>query len=97
MGKCIVMDPKDNVATVITEVSKNEKLLIMDAQMKSADEIIALNDIPFGHKISIADIKKDNNVVKYGETIGKATTDIQKGEYVHIHNVTSIEGSKKDA
>ena len=97
MGKCIIMNPKDNVATVIKKISKNEKLIIMNAQMKAIGEITAIGDIPFAHKIGIADIKKDENIVKYGEIVGKATADIKKGEYIHTHNVVSIEGSKKVA
>lgn len=95
MGNCIVMHSDDNVATVINKVSRNEKLLILDTQMKVKGEITAQDDIPFAHKIGVTNINKDRNIVKYGEIIGKALMDIQKGGYVHIHNVISIEGSKK--
>ena len=45
--------------------------------------------IPAGHKFALREIKKGDYVVKYGEIIGRATADIQKGEWVHTHNVKS--------
>lgn len=55
-------------------------------------EIVLLNTIPFGHKIALREIAKGEDVVKYGEVIGRATQDIDIGEYVHIHNVESKRG-----
>lgn len=40
-----------------------------------------------GHKYAIRDIKKGDNVIKYGYPIGHATQDIKEGEHVHTHNV----------
>ena len=40
-----------------------------------------------GHKYALFDIKKGENVIKYGNPIGHATADIKKGEHVHTHNV----------
>ena len=40
-----------------------------------------------GHKYALVDIKKGENVIKYGSPIGHATVDIPVGEHVHTHNV----------
>lgn len=45
---------------------------------------VNLND---GHKYALCNIKKGENIIKYGNPIGHATMDIQKGEHVHSHNV----------
>ena len=45
--------------------------------------------IPAGHKYALSDIKKGETVIKYGQIIGRATVDINKGEWVHTHNVKS--------
>ena len=45
--------------------------------------------IPAGHKYALRDIAKGEYVIKYGEIIGRATTDIKQGEWVHTHNVKS--------
>ena len=39
-----------------------------------------------GHKYAVRDIKKGENVIKYGNPIGHATEDIRAGEHVHTHN-----------
>ena len=44
-------------------------------------------DISSGHKYAIKDIKKGENVIKYGCPIGHATEDIKVGDHVHTHNV----------
>ena len=47
-----------------------------------------------GHKYALVDIKKGENIVKYGNAIGHATEDIKKGEHVHTHNVkTNLSGN----
>ncbi|MBR2471925.1 MAG: UxaA family hydrolase, partial [Clostridia bacterium] len=46
-----------------------------------------------GHKIAKHDIKKGENVIKYGYPIGYATCDIKEGEHVHTHNTkTNLDG-----
>ena len=51
------------------------------------------NEIPFGHKFALRDIAEGERVIKYGHTIGYATSPIRAGEWVHVHNVkTSLSG-----
>ncbi len=46
-----------------------------------------------GHKVALRDIKKDENVIKYGYPIGHALEDIKAGEHVHTHNIkTNLSG-----
>ena len=40
-----------------------------------------------GHKSAFCDIKKGDDIIKYGYPIGIATSDIKKGEHVHSHNM----------
>ncbi|MBR2500497.1 MAG: altronate dehydratase, partial [Clostridia bacterium] len=50
-------------------------------------------NIEDGHKYARQDIKKGDNVIKYGQPIGHATEDILKGEHVHSHNMkTNLSG-----
>ncbi len=47
-----------------------------------------------GHKYALFDIKKGENIIKYGSPIGHATEDIKKGEHIHTHNVkTNLSGN----
>lgn len=46
-----------------------------------------------GHKVALRDIKKGENVIKYGYPIGHALEDIKAGEHVHTHNIkTNLSG-----
>ncbi len=40
-----------------------------------------------GHKVALCDIKKGENVIKYGYPIGHAAEEIKAGEHVHTHNI----------
>ncbi len=44
-------------------------------------------NISDGHKYALRDIKKGENIIKYGNPIGHAAQDIKKGEHVHSHNL----------
>ena len=47
-----------------------------------------------GHKYALRDIRQGENVIKYGQPIGHATCDIQKGEHIHTHNLkTNLSGT----
>ena len=47
-----------------------------------------------GHKYALCDIKEGENIIKYGNPIGRATEDIKKGEHVHTHNLqTNLSGN----
>ena len=86
-----VLDPKDNVATLVSEDGKPGRGL--DVTVDGRREKIELQDtIPFGHKFAIRAIKAGTPVIKYGHSIGTATVDIQPGQHVHIHNLESNRG-----
>jgi altronate hydrolase len=40
-----------------------------------------------GHKVALRPIATGAAIIKYGETIGKATSEIVPGDWVHTHNV----------
>jgi len=81
----MVMDNKDNVATVIKE--KLEKMEFFEYNKK---KITAKSEILFGHKVALCELLKGDYVYKYGEVIGKANRKINPGEHVHLHNVTDV-------
>ena len=83
LGKLI--NDKDNVMTALADVATGEEVKLGS---KGKEIIYKCNqDIPFGHKIAIEDIKKGDKIIKYGEPIGSATQNIKKGDWVHTHNV----------
>jgi len=84
----IMMAENDNVATVLSAIEKNDKVKIILG--RNHFTILAKESIPFGHKIALRKIAKGESIIKYGEVIGRAKNEIEKGTYVHIHNVQSI-------
>lgn len=88
--KAIVLNPKDNVATALTDLETGDKV---DVEVGDKTVSITLaNPIPFGHKFSLAHTKSGSPIMKYGEVIGEATSDIEPGQHVHVHNVASTRG-----
>ena len=88
--QAIVMKAKDNVCTVIEDIAPEAV-----AGMEVSGEILrvqAAEAIPVGHKMAIRDIDPGENIIKYGEVIGRATQPIQKGKHVHVHNLESCRG-----
>ena len=85
----IQIHPKDNVAVALEDVKKGCDVIINGFSQRME----VLEDISFGHKIALDDIKKGEMVIKYGAPIGHAVTSIKKGMWVHTHNVrTNLEG-----
>lgn len=87
MTRAISMHTKDNVATVLMDVSAGEEIDIEGAA--SCLRIEAAETIPFGHKIALSPIAARKKILKYGETIGIATRAIKAGAHVHVHNLKS--------
>lgn len=79
---------EDNVATVLSEAGKDQAVRLTG---EHRDEIIrTASEIPAGHKLALRDIKEGETIVKYGAAIGRATADIPKGSWVHLHVMESI-------
>jgi altronate dehydratase small subunit len=88
--QALIVNNKDNVATAITNLRKGEEVIVPFESNKQ--KFILLDDIPLGHKFSLKDMHKGTHIIKYGEIIGLASTNISAGAHVHIHNVMSTRG-----
>ena len=49
--------------------------------------VVALEPIGRGHKLAIQPIRAGQPVRKLGQIIGAATSDIQPGQHIHVHNL----------
>jgi len=84
----LVHDKKDTVGVVVVEgLKKGTDMLCVVTADNSSFKLKARMDVPIGHKVALAEIKKGDTVWKYGHDIGIAKTGIGKGEHVHVHNV----------
>lgn len=87
--RAVVVDATDNVATLIDEAVVGDVCELTGAV---SGELAAVEPIPYGHKVATQDIRRGDDVVKYAEAIGRATSDIPAGAHVHVQNVESLRG-----
>ena len=84
----IIHDHTDMVGVVVVEDVTSSRTL--SAWVMDTDEnkvLSAKEPIPLGHKIALEAIAQDTTVLKYGQDIGRAVTDIEPGAHVHVHNL----------
>jgi len=84
MGKAILVNEKDNVVTLVSDVKKGDDVIYRVGS--GTKQIKSSEDIPYGHKVALAEIAKGSDIIKYGETIGRASGNINPGQWVHTHN-----------
>jgi (2R)-sulfolactate sulfo-lyase subunit alpha len=84
----LVHDKKDTVGVVVVEgLTAGTDMLCVVTADNSQFTLKSKMDVPIGHKIALVDIRSGDTVWKYGHDIGKAVTNIGKGEHVHVHNL----------
>lgn len=83
ISKLLQINPQDNVAVALTPLTQGTVLKIagFDLTVKEA--------IPQGHKVALCAIASGQPVIKYGYAIGRATQNIEPGQWVHTHNLVS--------
>jgi altronate dehydratase small subunit len=86
MPRAIVLDPGDNVATLLDSGREGEACTL---EGERAGQVTLAQDVAFGHKVCISAMAAGANVLKYGQVIGRATRGIRVGEHTHVHNIES--------
>lgn len=86
--RAVRINPNDNVATALDELISGDTAEVSERDGSSFALQLA-ESIPFGHKMAVQAIGQGEDVIKYGASIGVATQEIRKGEYVHTHNLAS--------
>lgn len=79
--KILILNEIDNIAVCLVDMDIGEVI------RQDALNLTIQNRIPRGHKVATKAISKDEGIIKYGERMGHATSDIKIGEHVHTHNV----------
>ena len=85
MNPVIVISDRDNVATALEALEAGQEI-------GSPAPFTVQEQIPRGHKVAMRAIAAGESVIKYGNPIGVATSDIPQGFHVHTHNVASGRG-----
>jgi altronate hydrolase len=83
MNDTLLITPRDDVLVALRALKKGE----------TVNSITLLDDIPMGHKIARADMKKGHALIKYGNVIGILSQDVRKGQWIHSHNLKTSLGT----
>ena len=86
MPDFISIHPNDNVAVALHPVTAGTVF----------QGVTARQDIPQGHKMALTQLRPDQQVIKYGFSIGHATAPIEPGQWVHTHNMATNLSGRQD-
>ena len=84
MADLLRINGRDNVAVALRAMKRGEKVSVDGLSLTLG------TDVPAGHKVALAPIARDGEVIKYGFPIGYAREDIAAGCHVHVHNLHTL-------
>ncbi len=77
----IHLNALDNIAIARVPLSEGQEIRV-------AGKVVRLRGaVPAGHKVALAPVAARENIVRYGQVMGRASRQIETGEHVHTHNV----------
>jgi altronate hydrolase len=80
-NSAIHLHVSDNIAIARVPIGEGTILRI------ASREVRARTAIPAGHKVALRTIAPGENIVRYGQLMGRARIAIEPGDHVHTHNV----------
>lgn len=86
----LVLHQSDNVATAVQELKAGQNAAVRFGL--EIHHVVVQEDIPYGHKFAVRAITKGEDILKYGEVIGRSTAMIPSGRHAHVQNVESLRG-----
>jgi len=75
--RTLLLNPQDNVAVALTN---------LDVGTDTAEGVRTIKRVPKGHKFAAKAIPGGAAILKFGQIIGFAKSDIAAGDWVHEHN-----------
>jgi len=91
--KAIAHKKGDVVAVAVADLTPGETIQARVLDESHAVTVMVREAIPLGHKVALFDVPQGQDVIEYGERIGRATQAIAAGAHVHVHNVKSVRWS----
>jgi altronate hydrolase len=89
----IRLHPKDHVVIALRDFKQGETIQVEGEPAGSVLPVQLSDDVSKGHKVIVISVKKGEDVLKFGYSIGKAKEDIPAGSWVHTHNLeTGLKG-----
>jgi len=81
--KIIQLHSQDNVVVALEAIEPGLAIAVNGIEVKAREAIAP------GHKIAVREIRRGEAVLRYGQTVGEATADIARGDWVHSHNLVT--------
>lgn len=70
----VQVKPEDNVCIALHDIQAGTRI---------KDDVIAQQDIPQAHKVTLMDIKRGGKIIRYGVTLGYAREDFPAGSWIN--------------
>ena len=86
MSLCFQVNPRDNVATLLSDAPAGT-IEVLNGDERRALPLLEL--VKLGHKVALSKLQPGDAVIKFGVPIGHATQSIAPGAWVHLHNLAS--------
>ena len=91
----IVLHAADDVATALRDLAAGEAV---DVRIGDRTErLTLLEKVPLCHKFALRPLRPGQEVRKYGEVIGRASAAVERGGWVHVHNLESLRARRAGA
>ena len=81
---CYRIAARDDVAIALRNLAAGERVSLDGAELDLVEAI------PRGHKFALRSVSPGEVVRKYGQVIGRATAQIERGAHVHTHNLATL-------
>jgi len=88
-NRVIVLHASDFVAIARLPLRPGDRILA------AGREITVRQPVPAGHKVAIRPAAPGENLLRYGQVIGRASAPIEPGDHVHLHNLSFDEGARE--
>lgn len=79
--KLIKVHPEDNIAIALVDLVQGDNIHF------EGEEIIILSDTKAKHKITLVNLEKEDKIFMYGVLVGKAVSQIKRGDVLTTENV----------
>ncbi|MCP3695249.1 MAG: altronate dehydratase, partial [Planctomycetaceae bacterium] len=79
----IHLHSNDNIGVATRNLNAGEVISV------ATSEITLQEDVPTGHKFALQSLTADQQVFKYGQSIGITSDSIGVGQWVHTHNLAN--------
>lgn len=91
--KAIAHKKGDAVAVAVLDLAPGDRIQVRLLDGSQPVTVAVRDAIPLGHKVALSALASGQDVIEYGERIGRATQPVAVGAHVHVHNIKSVRWS----